>query len=287
MYYLAPSFSNMGRLLLHSVAEPALQLLSDEDSETALSLAGTQDIGKGSICFVHFQDDKYSVDGSQAVSADAAQRKGIFLMEQQYKEFDATAFPAYTITDSMGVSCLAYDQKTIQKMQQIHEECQNWCGEHMPSIVPDGTGEAEAIRLCADWVADYMSYDDKALTDDELSMFYQNAAIGFGTGRGVCTTYATMFNTMVTWLPFHPDSQVVDYQAEDAGHIDTVIASNDVHAWSLLRSGSQWKQYDITYYDGHDLVRQPEYLDMQYAEMHDGDHEITSEFTLNYINHDD
>ena len=208
-------------------------------------------------------------------------------MEQQYKEFDATAFPAYTITDSMGVSCLAYDQKTVQKMQQIHEESQNWCSEHMPSIVPDGTGEEDAIRLCADWVADYMSYDDKALTDDELSMFYQNAAIGFGTGRGVCTTYATMFNTMVTWLPFHPDSQVVDYQAEDAGHIDTVIASNDVHAWSLLRSGSQWKQYDITYYDGHDLMRQPEYLDMQYAEIHDGDHEITSEFTLNYINHDD
>ena len=63
MYYLAPSFSNMGRLLLHSVAEPVLQLLSDEDSEAALSLAGTQDVGKGNIRFVHVQDDKYSVDG--------------------------------------------------------------------------------------------------------------------------------------------------------------------------------------------------------------------------------
>lgn len=286
LYYLAPSFSNMGRLLLHSVVQPVMETLQQgKQAEADEPLpADTKDIGKGNVSFVYFRDDKYSVDGSQAVGSAEAQEKGIFIMEQQYKEFDALAFPSYVITDSLGASCMAYDKSTILQMQEIHDASQSWCHEHMPSIVPAGTGEADAIRLCADWVADHMSYDDQALADESLSRAYQNAAIGFSSGKGVCTTYASMFNTMITWLPFHPESQTVDYETQNTVHIDTVLASNDLHAWSMLHIGSQWKQYDITYYDGHDLMRQPQYLDMQEAEQQDGDHEITSPSTLYYVN---
>lgn len=284
MYYLLPSFSNAGRLLLHSVIQPALERIKT-DSGTGSDSVLEEEVGKGGVHFVHFQDDNYVVDGSQAVGMEAAKQKGQFILTRQYKEFLATGFSSCTITDSLGVSSLAYSKEDVAQMQEIHEECQRWCETNMPSIVADGSGLGSALMDCVTWIADNMSYDDRALTDDELSGSYQNAAIGFATGRGVCTTYTTMFNTMMTWLPLNPQTMCVDYETENPVHIDSVAVGNDEHIWSMLYIGGSWKQYDLTFFDGNDQLRDTSYLSMGNHPPDDGAHAITTDFTEYYIEH--
>lgn len=53
------------------------------------------------------------------------QEKGIFLMEQPYKEFDARSFPSYVITDSLGANCMAYDKTTVLQIQDGDHEITN------------------------------------------------------------------------------------------------------------------------------------------------------------------
>ena len=284
LYYLLPSFSNAGRLLLHSAIQPALERIKTVSGIGSESVT-EQTVGKGGVRFVPFRDDTYIVDGSQAIGTEAAKQKGQFLLTRQYKEFIVTGFPSYTITDSLGVSSLAYSKKDIDQMQEIHEECQRWCETNMPAIVEDGEGLGGALMDCVIWIADYMSYDQRALEDEELSGFYQNAAIGFATGRGVCTTYTTMFNTMMTWLPINPETLCVDYETEEPIHIDSVAVGNDDHIWSMLYIGGSWKQYDLTFFDGNDQLRDTLYLSMGNHPPDDGEHNITTDFTEYYVEH--
>lgn len=283
LYYMYPSLLNIGHLLMQDVVQPALEIFVHSSSVQAVLSPESQEIGQGSITFTHLHDDLYGVEGSQALTTEEAQQKGQYLMAQQYKEFIPTSFGAYEITDSFGICTFGYSKDSVEKMQSVHAYCQSWCAANLPAIVPDGTTQSKAIRLCADWVADHMSYDHRALEDTELSGYYQNAAVGFSNGTGVCTTFTTMFNTMVSWLPFDPQTQVVSYTAAEPLHIDSVVAGNDTHAWSMLRLGTEWKQYDITFYDCDNGPRQIQYLDMQDYALRDGEHDMTFAFTTYYI----
>lgn len=225
------------------------------------------------VTFRPFYNDLYYVDGSVAYSGDDAYLQGSLIVDSVYKEFGTLSeFSPQIIHDIYGTYRLGFYKDQIERMQNIHQQCQDWCAISMPQIVPDGTSFQNAIQLVADWVADHVTYDYDALTDENLASYYQDALPGFQTGKGICATYATMFDTMISWLPYNDTTQCVDYQSTDAYHVDTKYISNEDHGWSAVLTSDGWYLFDITFYDNNDGERLPQYLYMTADALNDGSH---------------
>lgn len=231
--------------------------------------------------------DLYAVDGSGDYNPDVAYLAGACIVDGYFKEFGTLAeFNCTVVQDSYGRYGLAFPSSEIERMVSIHDQCQAWCAANMPLIVPDGTKLEDAIYLIANWVADYMTYDEAALSDPALLNYYQNALPGFQSGKGVCATYATMFNTMVSWLPIDLATERVDYSRKNFFYCDTKYINNGDHGWSAVKTSDYgWSLFDITFYDNSNGPRQPQYLMMPMSALEDGAHsDIVSMFYLEHGN---
>ena len=229
--------------------------------------------------------DLMAVDGSGDYIPDYAYLKGVCIVDSVFKELGTLSdFNPEVVRDSYGCYGLAFPRSEVERMFAIHNQCQAWCAANVPLIVPDGTSLTDAIFILADWVAGVMTYDHAALSDSALLTYYQNALPGFQTGKGVCATYATMFNTVVHWLPVDIATQTVSYGGTNVFHCDTKYISNEEHGWSAIKAdNNQWVLFDITFYDNNDGPRQPQYLMMPLSAIMDGAHsDIVSMF---YIEH--
>lgn len=223
--------------------------------------------------FVPWQGGYYAVKGSESASAGEAYLKGQLLIGRQYKEFGTLAdYSTLILQDGSGAYRLGFAQADADRMTSAHAQCQAWCAVAVPVIVPQGTSRADALVLIANWVADYMSYDNAAATNVALATYYQSMMPGLVTGKGVCATYATMFDTMVSWLPFNAATWRVDYATKSPAHVDTLYVMNADHGWSAVRLGNAWAMYDITFYDNSNGARQVQYLNMSAAILNDKDH---------------
>lgn len=234
--------------------------------------------------FVPWYGDLYYVEGSVAYTEQEAYQNGVVIVGSVYKELGTMSdYNLQIVRDSYGHYATGFYKSDIDRMQRVHEQCQAWCAVSMPQIVPNGTKFQDALTLCANWIADHMTYDYAALSDSALLIYYQSALPGFQTGKGVCATYATMFNTMVHWLPYNPQTDRVDYNLADPTHVDTKYIMNADHGWSAIKGNDGWYLYDITFYDGDDGTRDPRYLCMSMSAIMDGSHSnIESLFYTQY-----
>ena len=119
-----------------------------------------------------------------------------------------------------------------------------WVVANIQNMVPDGADYNSAVRDIMVWLRKYVKYDDKN-TDD---IVYQGALTAFSMGKGVCTTYACAFDTLLNYLPFDASGHV-NYTA-GTQHIPTHLVSNGCHAWSMAYIGNKWMYYDPCWYAG-------------------------------------
>lgn len=215
----------------------------------------------------------YIIDGSLASNPIDAREIGIAILNNYSPSLGSVGYLDYqTFTDGTGVYVAQISEADAQLIQQIDNETRVWLQNNLANIVPNGTHWTLALKMCADWVADRMTYDERALSNPALLTRYQSAITCFSEGRGVCATYASAFNCMVHALPFDPKTQCVDYSATNPLNVATRYVHNDEHGWSAVRINNGWHAFDITFYDNNNGARQPEYLDMGAAALNDGKH---------------
>lgn len=126
-------------------------------------------------------------------------------------------------------------------------------------IVPQGTSRYDVGKLVTLWLADYMEYYDEAAEQDANGMgsdehwLYINADTGFIEHKGICVTYALMFNSIVHYVPINGETGLVDYDIDphDAHYFTTRYISTKDHAYSAITYGDYdyWHFYDPTWYD--------------------------------------
>ena len=165
------------------------------------------------------------------------------------------------------------DSEGYKFLDSIINQCDHWTASNIQLIVPQGTACADVPEVVAEWVAANLSYDRTALSDNTLCRSYQNALPGLTTGKGVCTTYATEFNTLVQAVPINPDTNCADYTCTDPEYYRTKTVQSKTHSWSAISfSEDTWHYYDITFYDNGDGAVQTKYLDMTPEVLGDGHH---------------
>ena len=125
------------------------------------------------------------IDGSLSYSEVEAIDLGITILNYYSPSLgSATYLDIQTYTDGSGLYVVQISDNDILTIQQIESETTAWLQNNLPSIVPNGTYWLQAIHICADWVADRMTYDERALTDSALLTRYQSAITCFTEGTG-------------------------------------------------------------------------------------------------------
>lgn len=241
--------------------QPALTAEAAGATTATATAAATTTTAATAPTYRHWDSDIYYLVGSTAGSETGAYLAGVGILDDYYKEIGTLAgFELLTAQHTNGTYSMAFRQSTISTIQSIHAQCQTWCAGAMPVIVPQGTSMQNALTLTARWIADYMTYDNTATTNMALANSYQNALIGLSTGKGVCATYSTMFDTMVSYLPINPQNGTVDYTCAAPTHLETRYISNNSHGYSAVNLNGTWYIYDVTNYDNMNGTRQPQYL---------------------------
>ena len=102
------------------------------------------------------------------------------------------------------------------KIEAEDTAVKTWVAANIHNMVPDGADYNSAVR-------------------DIMTL-----------GKGVCTTYACAFNTLLNYLPFDETGHV-NYAA-GTQHIPARLVMNETHAWSMAYVGNQWLYYDPCWY---------------------------------------
>ena len=207
------------------------------------------------------------INGTYYAPADAY---GPFLQEAMSKSTPAVP---YTRLSSYYKNINGKQAMTHQNFQMIMSEekaCEDWIAANIQSIVPQGTPAINAYVIVADWIADHCYYDLSIQNSAEEGRLAQSAYMAFTQGRGICATYTTAFNSLMSALPIA--NGIVDYTAANPTHIQTKFINNGIHAWSAWSlDGTSWFQTDVTYYD-YFGKKQKAYLVMPPALLNDEYH---------------
>lgn len=221
----------------------------------------------------------YLVSASESsVSPDDAGIRCRYAVTNSYKELSSLAeiSPVWVQNDA-GNYIYVLSENDLLHLRMVHDMGQEWCARNMAGIVPNGSTLDQAILLCANWIADHMTYDKL----HEKMVYNQNAVYGFRNHSGVCATYTSMFNTMIDYLPFDPASGLVSYNLASATHVNVQYISNSMHSWSAIRYPDGWAMFDITFFDSDPGNHKPEYLWMGASALADGKH--NDYISLDYI----
>lgn len=228
--------------------------------------------GESGLQFVPVQDGYYALAGTESQDVDTSYRLGLAQIDAVYKEAGGLSYIDVKFLKKNGIYTMVLSAADVKTLQSMHAQTESWLALNMKNIVPQGTSKSVAIKLTADWVADRMTYDHRSMIDRNTLISYQNAMSCFTTGKGVCTTYATAFDSMISYLPINPTTGCVDYTCIAPMHIPTMLVTNDVHAWSAIQEADGWHLYDVCYYDNDNKAKQKQYLNMSKATASDGYH---------------
>ena len=249
-----------------AVLASAMLALSVASSSSAYAYTGSG-ISGGIIIS---ESGKYDIAMSPVPDLMGAVEAAQSSLSQDYKSVSTDAVGGISYHETARGYLCYIDKDRYNAMNSIESACDLWLQEHMPQLVPQGTPVLQVPGVCAQAVADMMTYDRDALSDQELLLSYQCALPCFRDGTGVCATYAFAFDAMVSYAPYDPSTGLVDYAAGDQAHLTTAYVRNQTHAWSAVMLPDGWHYYDVCFYDGaHD----PMYLDYAGGIWDDGRHD--------------
>lgn len=145
----------------------------------------------------------------------------------------------------------------FSKLSNLQTATDQWVAVNEEKIVPAGTAASDVPYVVARWEAACLSYDYKALDNKDLARLYQNAYSGLTTGKGICATYALIFNSIVIAAPINPGTGLVDFTCKNPTCLPTRYVNNSHHAWSAVLLNGQWRWFDVCSYD---LTEQDRFL---------------------------
>lgn len=191
-------------------------------------------------------------------------------------------FPIYYFQskDSNGY----YASATINQIEAISgavDKMNTWIFCNAPKIIPSGTPAKDVPKIIANYLSSKINYDHLAVSNNDFakrSNYQSMDALVNDTSYGICTTYATAFDTLVAVTPIDNKTNLVDWNTANKSHwhYDVALIQSETHSWSAIKTPNenQWHHYDITWYDG---PKDPKYLDMTDEVLHEStDHDITN-----------
>ena len=121
------------------------------------------------------------------------------------------------------------DQKDIDAVNQLREVSQ--------SLDLEGKDDLTKEGIIYDYVINHMEYDEAALKDDDLTAEYNLNALQHGVeGKGVCATYAALFDAMCEL------NDINCYRISG-------IANGGPHGWNLVEIDGEYMLCDPTWAD--------------------------------------
>jgi hypothetical protein len=102
--------------------------------------------------------------------------------------------------------------------------------------------EAESAYLVYKWLGQNIVYDCYALNHGGID---HSGSGTYSKGKGVCSGYAELFETMCDYLGL--DSEYVVGYSKGAGFTPGVIPTRSDHAWNAVKIGSSYYLIDITW----------------------------------------
>lgn len=144
---------------------------------------------------------------------------------------------------------ISLSEEEFQTLSEKQEQTDAWIAANIQTIVPEGTPAAQVMQTAAEWETAAISYDNTAEGNHDACRNYQSAISGLTTGQGICTTYALIFNSVVSAVPISPETGLADYSCENPWYLQTRFVYNSEHAWSAVNIGGEWRFYDVTFYD--------------------------------------
>lgn len=113
--------------------------------------------------------------------------------------------------------------------------------EIMSTLNLEGKTEIEKEKIISDYVIKHMTYDKKALKNDELTEEYNKQALKYALeGRGVCANYTELFNAMC---------QLSGINAYKVDGLGGGKFTGGPHVWSLVEIDGQYMLCDETWLD--------------------------------------
>ena len=105
----------------------------------------------------------------------------------------------------------------------------------------EGKTEIEKEKIISDYVIKHMTYDKKALKNDELTEEYNKQTLKYALeGRGVCANYTELFNAMC---------QLSGINAYKVHGLGGGKFTGGPHVWSLVEIDGQYMLCDETWLD--------------------------------------
>jgi hypothetical protein len=171
------------------------------------------------------------------------------------------------------------DLSTLANRQAYIDE---WVEKTLPTIVPEGTSKADAIRKVYQYTIDAIDYDTQATpADPYLFSFYQGV---YGTlssdGKGICASYAKMMRVLTEALPITADG-VVDYTNGATGTVTVSLLVNRAKTHQFCGIiGDDGKLYGYDPCSGDTQNNPDAWYGFDAYAMTDHSHALASEFTL-------
>lgn len=211
-----------------------------------------------------------NADYSNCYDAETAKSRAEEALDTEFKACNLETFSRVETNFMNGNMCITLRESEVNQLVAIENSSRQWLAQNMPSIVPSGTDPLSIPQICADYLANRLSYDYGAWNNGRLDE-YQTALTGFYEGVGVCATYAHCFESMVSFVPINTSTNMVDWSCMDPAYLQTAFVHNAGHGWSAVKVDGIWHQYDVTMYDQGSFTA-PQYLDMTADVLNDQNH---------------
>ncbi len=100
--------------------------------------------------------------------------------------------------------------------------------------IPQGADQFTKEKVIYDYVMEQLTYDYEADQDVSLKTYYQSVYSALIGKKTVCAGYSKLFSMFCTYFG-----------------LDSIVVTNDFHAWNMVCVDGQWYYLDVTWDDGN------------------------------------
>ena len=171
-----------------------------------------------------------------------------FLIGKCGKKIEIDNEPLLTLTSTVYTNPLETVRKTVvdQALASLPKRASttlnNMCSSMKSAKQSYSLSEAESAYLVYKWLGNNIVYDCYALHHGGID---HSGSGTYSKGKGVCSGYADLFETMCDYLGLETE-YVVGY-SKGEGFNPGVIPQKTDHAWNAVKIGSSYYLIDITW----------------------------------------